>query len=237
MGIVVYNGVSTEELGILVENPPDYEVAERDYEIISIPGKHGDVVIDRGGYKNVERSYNLAFGENGGNFAVFASRVSGWLQSGYGYKRLEDSYEPDYYMMARVSGSNSITNIEQQAGRLKVTFDRKPQRFLKIGDHPIEFTKAGSVYNPTIYPSEPIIKVYGSGTGRIFIGNYDITISNLVDGVTIDSEIQEVYSGYNNFNKNVNFLNSFPKLQPKVTDISFSGGVTKLIITPRWWVI
>ena len=60
MGVIYYNGKSSEEFGIVVETTPNYEIPERDYEILSIPGRNGDVVIDKGNYKNVERSYNIA---------------------------------------------------------------------------------------------------------------------------------------------------------------------------------
>ena len=239
MGVIVYNGVSSEELGIVVETAPNYEIAERDYDVISVPGKNGDYVIDRGCFKNVDRVYNIAFAETIGDFAGSATLIAEWLYSGYGYKRLEDSYEPDYFVMARVSNEHTIHNILQQAGRAEITFNRKPQRYLKIGEHTTKINVNGSrIINPTSFDSDPLIKVFGSGSGTISIGNKTIQISNISDGLTIDCEMQEVYLGSTNYNQNVNYMNyGFPKLKPGRNIINFSGGVSRVEIIPRWWTV
>ena len=36
MGVIIYNGVSSEEFAIQVEHPPGYETPEKDYEITHI---------------------------------------------------------------------------------------------------------------------------------------------------------------------------------------------------------
>ena len=239
MGVIVYNGVSSEELGIVVETAPNYEIAERDYDVISVPGKNGDYVIDRGCFKNVDRVYNIAFAETIGDFAGSATLIAEWLYSGYGYKRLEDSYEPDYFVMARVSNEHTIHNLLQQAGRAEITFNRKPQRYLKIGEHTTKINVNGSrIINPTSFDSDPLIKVFGSGSGTISIGNKTIQISNISDGLVIDCEMQEVYLGSTSYNQNVNYMNDgFPKLKPGRNIINFSGGVSRVEIIPRWWTV
>ena len=239
MGVIVYNGVSSEELGIVVETAPNYEIAERDYDVISVPGKNGDYVIDRGCFKNVDRVYNIAFAETIGDFAGSATLIAEWLYSGYGYKRLEDSYEPDYFVMARVSNEHTIYNMLQQAGRAEITFNRKPQRYLKIGEHTTKINVNGSrIINPTSFDSDPLIKVFGSGSGTISIGNKTIQISNISDGLVIDCEMQEVYLGSTSYNQNVNYMNDgFPKLKPGRNIINFSGGVSRVEIIPRWWTV
>lgn len=239
MGVIVYNGVSSEELGIVVETAPNYEIAERDYDVISVPGKNGDYVIDRGCFKNVDRVYSIAFAETVGDFAGSATLIAEWLYSGYGYKRLEDSYEPDYFVMARVSDGHTIHNILQQAGRAEITFNRKPQRYLKIGEYTTKINvDGGRIINPTSFDSDPLIKVFGSGSGTISIGNKTIQISNISDGLTIDCEMQEVYLGSTSYNQNVNYMyDGFPKLKPGRNIINFSGGVNRVEIIPRWWTV
>ena len=41
MGVIIYNGVSSEEFAIQVEHPPGYETPEKDYEVTHIPGRNG----------------------------------------------------------------------------------------------------------------------------------------------------------------------------------------------------
>lgn len=237
MGIIKYNGISTDEVGIVVETPPDYEIPERNYEIIPVPGRNGDIVIDLNSYKNVVREYNIAIGEEDGDFSVLSSKIANWLYSGHGYLRLEDSYLPEYYMMAAVIAPNNIINILEQAGRATVQFNRKPQRFLKSGDRSIIVTKQTTLFNPTQFNSKPLIIVNGTGSGVVNIGGYSVKIDNLEDEITIDCELEESYKGTNNQNKKVTLSNGYPLLVPRDNIVNFSGGITKVTIIPRWWTI
>ena len=59
MGVIIYNGISSEEFAIQVEHPPGYETPEKDYEVTHIPGRNGDIYVDKGSYKNASRSYDI----------------------------------------------------------------------------------------------------------------------------------------------------------------------------------
>lgn len=65
------------------------------------------------------------------NYEQMAVRVLNWLHQGSGYLRLEDSYEPSYYRLASYKENANLTNILAQGGQATITFDCKPQRFLK----------------------------------------------------------------------------------------------------------
>ena len=237
MGIIKYNGNSSDEVGIVVETPPNYEIPERNYEIIPVPGRNGDIIIDLNSYKNVVREYDIAIGEEDGDFSVLSSKIANWLYSGHGYLRLEDSYLPEYYMMAAVIAPNNIINILQQAGRATVQFNRKPQRFLKSGDRSIIVTKQTTLFNPTQFNSKPLIIVNGTGSGVVNICGYSVKIDNLEDEITIDCELEESYKGTNNQNNKVTLSNGYPLLVPRDNIVNFSGGITKVTIIPRWWTI
>lgn len=139
MGEIIFNGISSKEYDIQVEHPPGYQTPERDCDIIHVPGRNGDIVINKGSYKNVERSYEIAVGSLEKYFVDLVNPVSEWLHSGIGYCRLEDSYEPEYYRSAMFNEAIDIENIQFHGGRTTITFDCKPQRFFKSGDEPIIF--------------------------------------------------------------------------------------------------
>lgn len=61
MGVITFNGISSDTLGIEVVRPPHFRYAERYYSFTEIPGKSGDALINAGGYKNVEAEYDLNF--------------------------------------------------------------------------------------------------------------------------------------------------------------------------------
>ena len=54
------NGVSSRTFGIISEKIPDYALPERQGDVTIIPGSNQPVFIDGGGYKPVDRTYNLA---------------------------------------------------------------------------------------------------------------------------------------------------------------------------------
>lgn len=237
MGVIIFNGVSTEEHNIVVEIRPDYETPEKDYEIIHVPGKNGDVIIDKNSYQNVSRKYHVARGSTDGDFTQLAHSISEWLQGASGYARLEDSYEPEYYRMAAYNEASTLYNIHNHAARAEITFNCKPQRYLKSGEEPIIFEGAGEIFNPTKFKAKPVILARGNGNGVITIGNYTVTISSLSENVTINSEIGDAYSGSVNKNSTVILNPDFPLLIPGENEITFYGGIQSLVITPNWWTL
>ena len=238
MGIVTFNHISSDVHHIQVETPPDYETAERDYNVQHILGRNGDIVQDTGSYKNVPRSFKVAIGSYEEEYSVMANRISKWLHSGSGYLRLEDSYEPDYYRLAMYMESGSLSNLYGHAGRTTINFNCKPQRFLKSGEVETTFYTLGKILNPSDQVALPIITVVGDGPGVLTIGSYTITMSQITNKVTINCEIEDAYDGTLNQNSYIIVANKlFPKLQLGETDISFSGGITSVRIMPRWWTL
>lgn len=237
MGVITFNGIASDKLGIQVEHPPGYETPKKDYEIVHVPGRNGDVYIDKGSYQNISRTYDIAVGSVGGDFTTLANKISEWLYAPIGYARLEDTYEPDYYRLASYSDTMDVKNILKQAGRVTISFDCKPQRFLKSGEQTIKLTAKGTLTNPTKFDALPTITVKGSGKGVLQIGNYTITISEINSSITIDCELQDAYNGTANRNSSVTLNNGFPKLIPGSNAISFSGGITSVEVIPKWWTL
>lgn len=237
MGVVIFNGISSQDYGIQVEHPPGYQTPARDYEVIHIPGRNGDLVIDNGSYQNVIRSYQIAIGSLEKDFTSMANVIAEWLNTASGYARLEDSYEPEYYRMAIYQDEVEIENILQHAGRATVEFNCKPQRFLKSGEETLRFSKNTTLQNPTGFSSLPCITVYGSGHGVLGIGGYTASISNINGAIILDSEIQDAYRGNTNRNPDVTLSNGFPEFVPGENTITLSGGITYVEVVPRWWTL
>lgn len=240
MGFVKYNGVASYDLGIVIEHPPNYELPERDYETIHVPGKNGDVFIDSGSFKNVNRTYEIAIGGRDANFAKLSSKISKWLYSSNGYARLEDSYEPDYYRMAAFRNTDEIENVYGEAGKLKVVFDCKPQRFLKSGEAPVTVPSGSVITNPTTFASLPLITVRGSSTGSgvLIIGDYTVRIQNVRSQIVLNCELQDAYNGIVNRNGDIVLDgNRFPQLVPGDTEIQFNGAIQSVEVIPKWWTV
>lgn len=241
MGIIMFNGVSSEDFGILVEHPPGYQTPERDYEVVHVPGRNGDVLFDSGSYANGERPYELAFGNEHEDYYTMANRVSQWLHEPSGYARLEDSYEPDVYRLGYFKDSIDFTNILAHAGRATAKFVVKPQRFLKIGEESTDISNGLNLFNPTAYNSKPILKLIINKNFIIKINNKIVLESkDIPDGereITIDCELMNAVSNGESANKYLLLGHGFPELVPGDNVFDISEGITKMEVIPRWWTI
>lgn len=238
MGMIIFNGQSSKDYHIQVEHPPGYDFPERDYETIHIPGRNGDLIIDNGCYKNVDRKYEISAGSHDRKFISMARDISVWLHSAPLYSRLEDSYEPDYYRLASYVESGEIENILCHGAKVEITFNCKPQRYLKSGERKKSVKSGGLIKNPTPFDSLPIILVTGgTGTGTIEFENTTATIKGSKSPLIINSEIQDVYEGDNNRNNDIELTNGFPILIPGNNRIRFSGSITALEVIPKWWTL
>lgn len=245
-GTITFNNITSSSIGIYVERFPDHAFPERNYTIASIPGRNGDVVIDTGSYKNVDRVYDLVIASDvtdGTGFQGVASALNGWLHQGSGYLRLEDSYEPDVYRMAMYRESNTIRNILLQGGRASVAFNCKPQCFLKSGEVSTRLTKSGTgtsatytgtFVNPTMYPAYPVIFIKwsesASETVSIAVGarTWQLVGSHGAGTSFVDSQLRDCYTKNGaNVNSHLRFPENyyeFPILQPmSSTTIQITG--------------
>lgn len=185
MGKIIFDGKSSDNYGIVVEVLPDYSSAEKNVEFVDVPGRNGQIAIDNGTYKTVERKYNIACGKDAPNeFKSSAKAISQWLNRGIGFCRLEDSYEPEIYRMAAYAGPTDISNIYGMAGRAEITFTCQPERYLKSGEVPIKLEassmkndKSIIVKNSTEYTSKPIINVFIKSINATDSENCIITIT------------------------------------------------------------
>ena len=242
MGIILFNGISSQSLHVVVEHPPAYDSPERDYEVTSIPGRNGDLILDNGAFNNVSREYEIAFDARQDGFSRSSSAVMSWLRSASGYARLEDSYDADYYRMACYRESTSVENVLNQAGKAKISFDCMPQRFLKSGETASIYTSSGTISNPTRFNAKPLISVViDLGTdGELVIGNYHLNISGLDQGtgtnitIVLDCDLQDAVMNGDNWNKYIS--GKYPELLPGENQISFTG-IQSVSITPRWWTV
>lgn len=249
MGVVIFNGTSSKSLDLVVQFIPPYEFPEREYQAVNIPGRNGDLVLDKGSYRNVERTYSFAkIFQNGEKFHEQATKIVAWLSSAKGYARLEDTYEldenghPKYYRMAYFNNPGTLSNFYDVATVLDVTFVCKPERWLTKGEEFVTKASGEKITNPTDYDSNPVIKVNvnANTTATVAIGDYSMTIGPFESAteITIDCENKECYSGNTLLNSKVSLSNGkFPVLPGKAETTIVLTNVSSFQIQPRWWTL
>ena len=253
MGVIRFNGVSSEDLRVQVQTAPGYVAPERDYNITHVPGRNGDVVIDQGSWQNVDKEYSIAIYDPNEIYTDLVASIIGWLHSANGYARLEDSYEPDYYRMAMYKDSVEVETMFLKAGAANIKFNCKPQRYLKDGERVRKYTSSATIYNPTDYTAEPLIEISFvssptfpitlniNGEG-VQIGKSDGTYYTNNPPLIIDSYAKDCYYSSFNLNPYVTFSTTgeFPTLDPGENNITFvnnAASIEYIKVTPRWFVI
>lgn len=233
---IIFNGKSLKDFGVYISGSGTYNAAERDVEVIEVPGRNGSIIRDNGRYKNIALSYPAFIIRD---FNTNISGLRNWLLSQKGYVRLEDTYHPEEFRLARFTGEFTSEPIDElYAGNFELNFDCQPQRFLKSGEQVHTFTANGSIINRQLVPAKPLIRAYG--TGNFTIGGIKITINNANTYTDIDCELMEAYKDTmaTNCNGNITLNNGvFPELAPGSNTVKKSSGISKLEITPRWWIL
>ena len=236
-----FNNICTADYGLYVGGQRTFNSPQRDVTKVSIPGRNGDLVRDNGRFLNVEVAYTVVIMPDSipADFAEATKNLKADLLSVKGYARLEDTYQPDHFRLARVSGAVDFeTGAYNLHGKTQVVFDCMPQLWLKAGETAQTFSASGTINNPTAFDAKPLIRVNGSGDCSVTIGNQIITISDVDGYVDIDCETMNCYNGIENCNSKVTLGNQgFPVLPHGNTGIDFGGGTTSVVITPRWWTI
>ena len=89
-----------------------------------------------------------------------------------------------------------------------------------------------TIDNPGSVYSEPVITVYGSGDITLMVGTAIVELEGVSGSITLDSELQEAYSGTTGMNSAMS--GEFPILKPGMNAVSWSGEVTKVEVKPNW---
>lgn len=180
----IFDGENSRDYGIYVQDVKVFGAPTRDVEMISIPGRDGEFALDKGRFNNIQVVYTCAFGtDTQTDFNTGVSDFRNWLASRKGYKRLEDEINTTEYRMAVFKDGLDVSPLNKETGTFEVTFDCKPQRFLKSGETAVTVTSGGTITNPTLFESRPLLQVWGYG--GININGEDINLANVYVGKTL----------------------------------------------------
>lgn len=194
MDYFIFGDVDTRDYGVYIFDSQTDNAPARVYDKYEVPGRDGDVYIDRQKYENVKHVYWGVIYENyDENLKNFRSA----MRSQIGYKRLQDSIHTDEFYSACFVKALDVKTVQgRSAGKFQIIFDRKPQRFLTSGETPVTYPPGITSKNLLPYPydatSEDIggIHFEDNGDGSITIsgkrtGTASYTFRNLAPMPTL----------------------------------------------------
>ena len=176
-----FDGESSASYGVMILGEGVFNAPEREVEMISIPGRNGAYALDKGRFENIEVTYPATIvANNPADFAQAVSDLRNMLCSKAGYCRLSDDYHPDEFRMATYKSGLEVEEMVLKAGEFDIVFDCKPQRWLLDGDASVPAASGDKIFNPTRFPSHPLLLVEGYGV--IQFNGYAIELDNAVMG-------------------------------------------------------
>lgn len=226
MGWFRFKGKDSKDYGILISSAPQRVRPARRVEEITIPGRSGTLTKDEGTHD----AYMLQM-ECSTRGTDHIEEIVEWLT---GRGELILSTEPDKIYVASIYNKISFSDMIYLYNSFLLQFKVQPYKYSAYPEGDLlELTAPTSIVNHGTVSSQPIITVYGSGDISLTVGNLEITLTDVEESITIDSEMQEVFKGTDSQNSKYGAVD-FPALEIGENLISWAGNVEKVEIIPKW---
>lgn len=235
---LTFAGRNSRDFLLYISGPGVYDSPEADVEMTSVPGKNGDIIRENAKngqrrFKNIDITYSAFFFDG---LPARTAEVKSWLLSPVGYQVLHDTYDPDFFRMATCKDVVSFDVKGRKGASMELKFHCQPQRWSIEGQRKVKLEKPGVIRNPYAFPSKPIIRAYGSGEAKLYVGSELIEIKSIDGYVDLNCETHNAYNADGFCNDTIK-SDDFPDFEPGKNHISWTGGIEYLEITPRWWTL
>lgn len=234
------NGTNLYTLAkVYVTGSGTFNTPEKDYEVIEVPGRSGDLILPRNRRKNLTIAYPCFIVEDFEN--NFNALVS-FLYNLDDYAKLQDTYH-EFYRIGLFTGPlEPDMGQDLSGGSFNLSFNCKPQRYLPNGDTTATIVTSGGnkyINNPTNSKSRPLISF--KGYGQFSVNGTTLTMAEHSDTasqtVYVDCESHETYAANGiTLNKFMSLSGDFPYLKPEANLITYANTISNFSIIPRWEV-
>lgn len=226
-------GTQLSTFGMYQSGNKTFASAEKDLEFVEIPGKSGDLVIDRNRFRNITREYDCFIVDTSeADFRTKIRNLADFLGSLRTYARIEDTYHPDEFVMGIPEAVDPEVLENLRGANFTLAFNCKPQRFIKTTPTTLQATGSANLVNPSREPAKPLVEMTGAGV--LTFGNQSITTTGTGKHI-IDCELMTM-AGPNGENQNgqVVFNVDQIELPAGTTHVTSTVAAT---IDPRWWKV
>lgn len=224
---VSFNGVRSEEYGILAVKRPNIQKASKDIESLSIPGRSGILTVDNERYEPVVIPVEFNFASKENKWSETLRRAARWL-SGSG--RLEFTDDTDYFYKVYFVEIKSVERELKRIARFRAEFNCDPFVYLKDGAR--EYGPKNVEYNP-YYTAHPEYLITGEGVCMLTVNGKSMR-ANVGQNLTINTELMMSYR-IDGTMQNTAVTGDYQDLYLKEgsNQISISSGF-QLKVRPNW---
>lgn len=243
-----YKGITSTSMGLNITERSVYNAPSFDLSAVEVPGRSGTVLVSQNRYKNKVITYTGFVRGSGFPGSTLQEKLSkalqaikGWLCSDAGvYNELTDDNDPGFTRLVYLEGETAIQEIHNRpfGVTVKVTFNAQPFMYGPPASDTTLNSSGGTITNPNAFAALPKLELTMSGAGTLTIENNSATvgawsIASYSGTLKVDSEAMDWYDSTQLRNSLVTG-NGFPALLPGVSTIKWTGGISKVKITPRW---
>lgn len=229
------DGQRCDAVGIQLQGPVTFSAVKPNISTISVPGRSGDLHTHDGSYQNITGKARCFILQKE-RIAQALDAVTRWSLLQPEYHTLEVTDEPDTFRKAIVTTGPKTEVRMHVLAPFDLSFDCKPQKYYKRGQWPVKLQQSGTILHNPGFPALPLLTVYGSGAGSVTVGGITVQIKALDGSLTLDCDTQNAYKGTQNKNSDIS-APVFPTLPPGDSPITWTGGVQRMDILPRWWTL
>lgn len=223
-----WKGHTCTEYGIHVTQQPEIIRPPERAVFTSVPGRSGTLTTLEGldVYDDFQLTVECTISDmtqlntiiawlRGSDKVTFANR-----QGGFYYARIVNQIPFEQVLRGKANR------------RFTVTFRCQPFFYL-TGVANITVSTSGTyVNNTSAIFSEPVLAVTLTADAQITIGASYFELAGQTGVVTVDTPIMEAYKGYTSCNSSM--AGDFPLLHSGQNIVSWTGGVSQIVITPNW---
>lgn len=225
---------SFTDFGVYIEQRPKVPTPKRRVEFISVSGRSGSLKYDDKTYEDITIAIECGIISNGNAEGIYSrlDDLKEWLFES-GEQQLIFSFSTNRYYIAQVVNQIDFEIALRKIGKFVIVFNCKPFQY-SVNNNAITLTKSDTnIINMGNLESPPIIEVYGSGDITLGVNENFVNLLNVSSQITMNSVIKDAYNDkLENLNSKMD--GDFLMLSKGTNNITWSGNVSKVIVTPNW---
>lgn len=229
-GDIRFKGVSSNNYGLIVTEPPRVTHSEVRGDVYQIPYRNGDLHSSETYRGDAQISVKMALVKSSvANYVSAIRQIRNWL-SGTGSLVIADTTDA-YYEVKKVNITTE-DRIIATYGVLEVTFTVHPYEFLTSGNTAIN---TSSISNPNS-PSEPLYMITGTANaeGTLNVNGNTMSFKIPTGGVLYIDTRRLIAYGNNNINASENVSGDYRKLRLNSGSNTASVTTGTLYTYPKW---
>lgn len=221
---------SFNDYGITIKERPDNPLPKRNVEIIDVEGRNDALVVDYGTYDSFTLKIPCMLIDPS-NYQTQLRSIRAWLGGGIGDLVFSD--ETDVKYRAICVNKLDLGQMFSNFGEFVLLFECQPLKSA-VTNTPITKTTSPATFDSPsgVKDGVPVIKVTGSGAISLTLNGTTVSLAAVSGYETIDSLLMDCYK--DTTLKNSDMTGDFPMLINGTNNLSWTGTVTSVEITPNW---